>query len=814
MVTTDSDFLKKLLSTFKVEAEEHVGAMSAGLLALEKASAPDERRQIVETIFREAHSLKGAARSVNASQIEKICQPLESVFAALKREEIVPTAELFDTLHQAVDLLSRLLSTLDAGATVAAKKQVAEFVRRLQDVPAAPLQKRSDVPTPVGVESSHTDLAHLINAPSLQETAVSSPVKEDTGATAEQLKVEDATTRTEEGDGSPREAVQVTDEKPQQAKTIRIATAKLDALLLQSEELLSAKLTAQERLAELREMRDRLATWKKEWAKVQADARALAESNTQAGEHTGQRNGQGRSDGKLTRLIEFLHWNSRFIKSLETELAGQSAAVEQDARALGSMVDEHLEDVKKALMLPASSLLNIFPKVVRDLARDRGKEIELVLEGGETEVDRRILEELKDPLLHLVRNAVDHGIEEPAERTAKNKPARGTLALTVTQKSGSEFEILVADDGRGIDARRVKAAAVKSGAASPEEMERLDEREALSLIFRSGVSTSPIITDISGRGLGLAILQEKVEKLGGALSLKSQPGAGTTFRIRVPLTLATFRGILVRAGNQNFMLPTTGVKRVMRVREEEIRRVENRETINFDGQLISLVGLASVLGLKPATEANGDSAFVHAVVLGVAEARIGFVVDEILGEQEVLVKSLGRQLARVRNIAGATVLGSGQVVPVLNISDLMRSAAQSSRSPIRAAFKAEKDETRSSAILIAEDSITARTLLKSILESAGYVVKATVDGVEALTELRAGRYDLLVSDVEMPRMGGFELTAKVREDKKLSELPVVLVTSLDSREDRERGIDVGANAYIVKSSFDQSNLLEIVRRLI
>ena len=194
--------------------------------------------------------------------------------------------------------------------------------------------------------------------------------------------------------------------------------------------------------------------------------------------------------------------------------------------------------------------------------------------------------------------------------------------------------------------------------------------------------------------------------------------------------------------------------------------------------------------------------------------RYGFVVDEVLGEQEVLVKSLGRQLARVRNIAGATVLGSGQVVPVLNVSDLMRSAAQSSRSPTRAAFKAEKDETRSSSILIAEDSITARTLLKSILESAGYVVKATVDGMEALTELRAGRYDLLVSDVEMPRMGGFELTAKVREDKRLSELPVVLVTSLDSREDRERGIDAGANAYIVKSSFDQSNLLEIVRRLV
>ena len=805
MVTTDSDFLKKLLSTFRVEAEEHVGAMSAGLLALEKTSAADERRRIVETIFREAHSLKGAARSVNASQIEKICQPLESIFAALKREEIDPSVELFDTLHKAVDLSSQLLSTLDAGATPADKKQVTELKRQLHAALSAPSQKTSINQAPLDSESTY---ALLNDAPFVQEADV--PVKENVSVADEQLKIENASISTHEGDGAPHEAVRVSDDKPQQATTIRVATAKLDALLLQSEELLSAKLTAQARAAELREMLDALGAWKKEWAKVQSDAHVIAKSSA----HAGGRNGHGKSDGKLARLVEFLRWNSDFIKSHEIELAAQSAAAEQEARTLGGMVDEHLEDVKKALMLPASSLLNIYPKVVRDLARDRNKEVELVLEGGETEVDRRILEELKDPLLHLVRNAVDHGIEEPAERVTKNKPARGTLRLAVMQKSGSEFEILVADDGRGIDALQVKAAAMKSGAASPEELERIEEREALSLIFRSGVSTSPIITDISGRGLGLAILQEKVERLGGSLSLESQAGAGATFHIQVPLTLATFRGILVRASDQIFVLPTTGVKRVMRVREDEIKTVENRETITFDGQLISLVALADALGLKPATDESTESVFVQVVVLGAAEARIGFVVNEVLGEQEVLVKSLGRQLRRVRNIAGATVLGGGQVAPVLNVSDLLKSAAQASGSSTGAAFRAAKVETRSNAVLVAEDSITARTLLKSILESAGYVVKTTVDGVEALTELRAGKYDLLVSDVEMPRMGGFELTKKVREDKRLSELPVVLVTSLDSREDRERGIDAGANAYIVKSSFDQSNLLEIVGRLI
>jgi two-component system chemotaxis sensor kinase CheA len=470
--------------------------------------------------------------------------------------------------------------------------------------------------------------------------------------------------------------------------------------------------------------------------------------------------------------------------------------------------------MKKVLMLPAASLLEIFPKVVRDLARDRGKEVELVTRGGDTEIDRRILEEIKDPLLHLVRNAVDHGIEKPEVRLSEHKPRRGTVMLAVTPKSGNAVEIIITDDGAGIDAQKVRAAALKTGAVSQEEAQRLSEGEALSLIFRSGISTSPIITDISGRGLGLAIVEEKVEKLGGTLSLESRPNAGTTFRIRVPLTLATFRGILVRAGESLFILPTINVRRVFKVNEEEIKTVENKETILCDDQLISLVRLDSVLGLPPRSVTGERRDYVHAVVLGSADKRIAFLVDEILDEQEILVKSLGRQLSRVRNIAGATLLGTGQVVPILNVSDLMKSAVKVSTSRGRAATAAEKAATKRKSILVAEDSITARTLLKNILESAGYVVKTTVDGADALTELKAGSYDLLVSDVEMPRMSGFELTEKLREDKRLAELPVVLVTSLDSREDRERGIDVGANAYIVKSSFDQSNLLETVRRMI
>lgn len=788
MVTTDSDFLKKLLLTFRVEAEEHIGAMSARLIELEKSQTAADRKEIIETIFREAHSLKGAARAVNATEIEKICQPLESVFALLKREQLPTSIELFDTLHRTVDALSELVASLGAERPTLDKKRISELIRQLQ----SPLSQ----PPPKPFNANVSIPVSTIDTPPTQEPKIESV----------------PTAQAPEGDDSTRQGrLTAADEKPAQSKTIRIATAKLDALLRQSEELLSSKLTARQRVAELRETRAALAAWDKEWAKVQTDVRTLRQ---QAATSASKQNGRAGADAGLNRLLEFLDWNSTFLKSLETEVATLTSAAEQDQRSLGGMVDQLLEDMKKVLMLPAAALLEMFAKAVRDLARDQGKDVELVTRGGETEIDRRILEEIKDPLLHLVRNAVDHGIEKPATRASKGKPERGTLTLAITPKSGSEVEIIIADDGAGIDAQKVKASALKSGVVSIEEAERLRDKESLSLIFRSGISTSPIITDISGRGLGLAIVQEKVEKLGGTLSLESKPDVGTTFRLLVPLTLATFRGILVRADERLFILPTVSVRRVLRVRADEIKTVGNKETLRLEDELISLVRLGDVLGLPAQSVTNEPASHAHVVVLGAGEKRIAFLVDEILDEQEVLVKSLGRQLARVRNIAGATVLGSGQVVPILNVADLMKSAVSVAASARRTSGKAEKVESKRKSILIAEDSITSRTLLKNILESAGYAVKTTVDGADALSELRAGDYELLVSDVEMPRMNGFELTAKVREDTRLAELPVVLVTSLDSREDRERGIDAGANAYIVKSSFDQSNLLETVRRMI
>jgi two-component system chemotaxis sensor kinase CheA len=424
---------------------------------------------------------------------------------------------------------------------------------------------------------------------------------------------------------------------------------------------------------------------------------------------------------------------------------------------------------------------------------------------------------MKDPLIHLLRNCVDHGIETPDVRARVGKPARAAITLAVSQVNGSTVEILVSDDGAGIVAEKVKESAIKHGFLSADDARQLGDAESHALIFHAAVSTSPIITRLSGRGLGLAIVREKAEKIGGRVSVESQPGQGTRFRIVLPSMLATFRGVLIEAAGRLFVVPTAHVERVARVKAADVQTVEGREAIALSGRAVARVRLADVLELPhaalPRAERNGEPpASTPVVVIGAGDQRIAFAVDAVLGEQEVLVKRLGNPLSRVRNIAGATVLGSGRVVPILNVADLLKSARRTGSSAARVAAAAKPAEATT--VLVAEDSITSRMLIKSILESAGYKVKTAVDGMEAFTLLRAEKFDLVVSDVEMPRLNGFDLTARIRADKKLAELPVVLVTALETREDRERGIDVGANAYIIKSSFDQSNLLDAVRRLV
>ncbi len=764
MEPRDEELLKKLLPMFKIEAQEHLKVISSGLVELEKSESKNQA-EIIETIYRESHSMKGAARSVNRSDIVAICQSMENVFSALKREEIAPASRILDLLHQTVDRASDLITELETSH--AEKSGVGEIIRKLEE---AALQKQS-----VSGREETKDIRPDSRAGEREKREGKAPGVDSVAKTGAFIPE------------TPPVIVPV----PSSTGTTRISTAKLDALLLKAEEMLSVKLAAGQLALELKTLKNSFAQWKKGMAKRKPP-------KTTPGLETP---GEARDKGETASLLT----------SFEGGLTRLIKTAEYDQRSTAVMVDALLDDMKKTLMLPVSSFLESFPRFVRGLSHDAGKEVDLNIEGGEIEIDRRVLDEMKDPLIHLVRNCIDHGIEMPADRKKKNKAARGNIKISFSSRDG-DIEIAVSDDGAGIDALKVSSAAQNCGAISSEEAGRLEAYETLFLVFRSGVTTSPIITDISGRGLGLAIVREKVEKLNGSISIDTQPDIGTCFRMVVPLTLATFRGVLVGVGGHLFVLPSANVERVARVRKDEIRTVENRETVSFDGQAVSLVRLGAVLEFETtAGRVNGEGPYAQIALLGSAGKRMAFLVDEVLQEQEILVKNLGPQLSRVRNIAGAALLGTGKVAPILNIHDLMISAVKVAPAPAETIIEGPQKRL---SILVVEDSITARTLFKTILESAGYEVTTAVDGIDAFYALQAAEFNLVVSDVEMPRMNGFDLTAKIRTDKRLSDLPVVLVTALESRRDRERGIDAGANAYVVKSSFEQSNLLEVIRRLI
>ncbi len=793
MVRKDDEFLKKLFAAFKIEAEEHLRAIADGLLKLEQMPEGGDRSEILESVFREAHSLKGASRSVNMAEIEAVCQSVESVFSALKAERLEVSTELFDTLHRATDAMSDLVTETE-GVEI---QPILELLGRLQSgvEPAATAAPRKSAPPTRKAPGEES-----VEQAKPQRSRKTDAAENDEGTVVDTHRVE--------GAGGADSASKI--DRRLHSDTIRIAVDKLDPLLRQVGEMVSVKLTSTQRVADLAGLIGTIDLWKQKWGGVSSQDRAVGKllAEKERGAESAANGGQ------LAKIAEFLGWNEEWIKDLESGLRTVTRAVENDARMHGTMVDDLLEDMMNVLMLPCSSLLEIFPRLVRDLARDRGKEVNLLTQGGELEIDRRILDEMKDPLIHLVRNCVDHGIETPEERQQSGKPRHGTVTISMSQISGNQIELIVSDDGEGIDVGKVRDAAVKRGLLSEQDRQSMEEQDAVSLVFRSDVSTSPIVSTISGRGLGLAIVKEKVEALGGNISVATTRQVGSSFRILLPVTLSTFRGILIRAYGSLFIIPTASVERVARIPRDVIKTVGNRDTVTVDGRAVPLMQLGDILEMaRPQTQAD-DSPFINVIILRLGETLVSFRVDAILQEQEVLVKVLGKQLSRVRNVAGATVLGSGELAPILSVPDLVKSATRrdfTGRGPV---VGVEELEHRKRSVLIVEDSITSRMLLKNILESAGYDVRTSVDGVDAWTALKSEQFDLVVSDIEMPRMDGFELTESIRGDERLSELPVVLVTSLGSREDRERGIEVGANAYIAKGSFDQNNLLETVERLV
>ncbi|RPI34926.1 MAG: hybrid sensor histidine kinase/response regulator [Chloroflexota bacterium] len=778
---------EQLLNSFRAELTEHVQTMTDGLLAIEQHQVSgDECKTTLETIFRAAHSLKGAARAMGVTTIEQLAHALEEALDGLRRETVEPVPSLFTACYHALDAVQQTQAVYESGETTPPLQALQALVE-LQALRLPEKAKPQPEPSKDAEPAEPVKKTAQANVPPEPE-----PVKEP-----------------EPSGGSSTGSSEITtkgnlDRIPTGDETIRVSVGKLDNLMAQLSELLVTRIRAGQRLEQIHQLQNQVSQMQKEWLVARAAHSHLVRKHNQPG------NG---FEKDVLQVLDYTGASQDYLRSMISLVNDLAREFNNDNMHMALVIDDLEEEIKRVRMLPLSTITGPFARMVRDLAHEAGKEVILEIQGADTELDKHVLEQIKDPLVHLLRNAVDHGIEPPDQRTAAGKPRGGVVTLSAEQL-GKDVVISVADDGAGLNIDAIRKALMRHRGGLDQG---LSDSEVAEAIFQAGVSTRMTATNISGRGVGLDVVRRNVEELNGRINLSWKPDYGTVFRLTLPLGLTSSRGLLVHVSGQLFAIPLSAVEHILLVDRSKIASLEGRDTVKYEGRPITLVSLGDLLDLPRATGAQAAER-IPVVVLGVAERRMAFAVDELSGEQEMVIKGLGKQLQRVGGIAGATVMGDGQVVLILNVADLIKLALHGDRRKIIEEIEeleTPEAEISQGVILVVDDSITTRTLEKNILEAAGYLVKVAVDGQEALGVIASeGMPCLIISDIMMPRMDGFELTRRIKSDPRLSKIPVILVSSLDSTEDKAKGIEAGADAYIVKGQFDQGNLLDTIRQLV
>lgn len=732
----DREALQKLLlASFRQEAEERLQLLADQLANWEVEHTCEEQ---IEDLFREVHSLKGAASAVGQNDTEQLCHHWESFLAAVRKTP---------------DLLS--------STNLELCRQALYMVRSLSLEQQIPIQQQADL-----------------------KKALEAAAKGQQWQASPSVAQPDLTTKRAIGAEPER---------------VKVNNQNLTTLLFLAEEAQQLK---QDNIEYHRQLKQ-----------IVLDIEELRKKQSQSGLQSAWFNrllsGKELQQKEQKReLLLYTDWSQQHLEQLYHTARRLQKSSSRFCRDLVQFSDNFYTELQSVLLVAGSVLFAGLPAMAKELSRQTGKQLDLELQDNNLQIDKRIIDELKPVLHHLVRNAIDHGIESPADRQSKGKTASGKLLLALSQNSADKFELSITDDGKGIDIQRLKAEACAKGLFTETQLSAMSEAEAQALVFHSGLSTSALITEISGRGLGMAIIQDIVERLAGQIELHSVTNQSCSIRITLPISLSTFRALLIRCGDRTLALPLFAIESCIRLKEEDIQYVENRATLSVGSAVLALWRLSDVLGL-PANTLN-TAADQNVVLLKVRGEPFALSVDTVLGDLEITVKTLGPQLKKVQCVLGATLLGDGQLIPILDPTALY----QKSKQVHSGAVVSNQAPQQTKLILVADDSFTSRSLLKSILETAGYTVMTANDGQEAWNQLKQHRFDLLVSDVEMPKMDGFNLTLKVRNDAVLSTLPVILVTALQSPDDRQRGLEAGANAYLVKSGFEQDSLLDSIQRLI
>ncbi len=782
------------MSTFLEEMDEHVSVLNRDLLRLEKTK-PDEDNydKLLRSIFRTVHSLKGAARSVDLTTIEKTCHQMEELFSQVREGQKVLEPPVFRVLFATADGLAeaghKLRNRIDFKDSSTLSTLIddlnAAINDGLPDRPAADMHSNGGH----GLSNVENGASETIKGemPELTETRTE---PELTPEFRNDLDVLTAATTWTQSQNNRTES------------SIKIAANKLDRLLAQSSELLTVYRRTEDWLEKLSGLHDYTKRWQDDWRSIEQPLRDRL-SETQVESRASIKPFAEANSGRIESLPKS---TGESIKSVTKQLDRMLTAMKSDIRVLSETARQVDEEIRTLRMRPFSELCLGMERTARDIASISGKDVQVIVQGADVELDRSILDKLKSPLTHLLRNAVQHGIENVTDRLQKQKNAMGTITVSAALR-GSQVEITIEDDGRGIDLQAIKARAKQNGLAEPQ-----NEQDAAELIFMPGFSTSETVNEIAGRGVGLDVVASELLDLQGSIQVSSGRFSGTCFTLTVPLTLTKIRALFVKVEGQVYAFSSANIEMLLRVNPADIMTMQGREVLSVRGRFVPIATLAEALKI-PSQDDFGLRSQIPIVVVRHGNNMRAYAVDELLTEQEVVVTNLGARLLRVRNISGATIMPSGQVALIINSADLLRRTTNSS-------VLSKGDKTTDSSaqkrkrLILCDDSITTRMLETSILESAGYDVTAVSDGADAWELLKQQGADLIVSDVEMPKMDGFTLTRTIRGSSQWSDLPVILVTGLGRERDRARGIEVGATAYVVKGDFDQTELLETIAQLV
>ncbi|MFB1335153.1 chemotaxis histidine kinase/response regulator CheAY2 [Helicobacter pylori] len=800
------DDLQEIMEDFLIEAFEMNEQLDQDLVELEHNP---EDLDLLNRIFRVAHTIKGSSSFLNLNILTHLTHNMEDVLNRARKGEIKITPDIMDVVLRSIDLMKTLLVTIrDTGSDTnnGKENEIEEAVKQLQAITSQNLEGAKETS---GAKEAPKEETKEEAKEEIKENKAKAPTTENTSSDnplADEPDLDYANMSAEEVEAEIERLLN----KRQEADKERRAQKKQEDQAKPKQEVAPTKETP------------KTETPKAPKTETKAKAKADTEENKapSIGVEQTVRVDVRRLDHLMNLIGELVLGKNRLIRiysDVEERYDGEKFLEElnQVVSSISAVTTDLQLAVMKTRMQPVGKVFNKFPRMVRDLSRELGKSIELIIEGEETELDKSIVEEIGDPLIHIIRNSCDHGIEPLEERRRLNKPETGKVQLSAYNE-GNHIVIKISDDGKGLDPVMLKEKAIEKGVISERDAEGMSDREAFNLIFKPGFSTAKVVSNVSGRGVGMDVVKTNIEKLNGIIEIDSEVGVGTTQKLKIPLTLAIIQALLVGVQEEYYAIPLSSVLETVRISQDEIYTVDGKSVLRLRDEVLSLVRLSDIFKVDAILESNSD---VYVVIIGLADQKIGVIVDYLIGQEEVVIKSLGYYLKNTRGIAGATVRGDGKITLIVDVGAMMDMAKSIKVNITTLMNESENTKSKNSpsdyVVLAIDDSSTDRAIIRKCLKPLGITLLEASNGLEGLEMLKNGDKipDAILVDIEMPKMDGYTFASEVRKYNKFKNLPLIAVTSRVTKTDRMRGVESGMTEYITKP-YSGEYLTTVVKRSI